>query len=55
MSDEIDQEAADRAAMLEAMKKRREEEAAIAKVQDAALEKVRADCEAARAGVADAE
>jgi|694.fasta_scaffold15654_12 hypothetical protein len=50
MSDEIDQEAADHAAMLAEMEKRKVEEAKIAAVQDAALEKVRAECAAARAG-----
>jgi|688.fasta_scaffold11953_8 hypothetical protein len=48
MSDEIDQEAADRAAMLEDMKKRREEEATIAAEQDAALAAVKAECAKAR-------
>lgn len=44
----LPQEAAEQAAMLADMAKRREEEAAIAKVQDAALNAVREACDRER-------
>ena len=44
----MSQEEAEQANMLADMAKRREEEAAIAKIQDAALDAVRAQCDAER-------